>query len=282
MSGILSKFSQNTINLILSIPILNSLFKAIIQKALGLNKARICITGAAAIPVSTLDWYKKLGILVYEAYGMTENAACSHGNYPNNIKFGYVGKAMPNTDVKITEKGEVIMKNGCVMEGYYKEPEKTKEVIKNGYLYTGDKGEIDQDGFLKITGRVKDIFKTSKGKYVAPNPIEMKFSKNKDIEQICIAGMNLIQPIALIVLSENANKENKLNLEEKLIKTLENVNQQIDKHEQIEKIIIMKDAWTTENNILTPTMKIKRSKLDSMYEKEYPKWYEMSQKVIWE
>ena len=282
MSGILSKFSQNTINLILSIPILNSLFKAIIQKALGLNKARICITGAAAIPVSTLDWYKKLGILVYEAYGMTENAACSHGNYPNNIKFGYVGKAMPNTDVKITEKGEVIMKNGCVMEGYYKEPEKTKEVIKNGYLYTGDKGEIDQDGFLKITGRVKDIFKTSKGKYVAPNPIEMKFSKNKDIEQICIAGMNLIQPIALIVLSENANKENKLNLEEKLIKTLENVNQQIDKHEQIEKIIIMKDAWTTENNILTPTMKIKRSKLDSMYEKEYPKWYEMPQKVIWE
>ena len=282
MSGILSKFSQKTINLILSIPVLNSLFKSIIQKALGLNKARICITGAAAIPVSTLDWYKKLGILVYEAYGMTENAACSHGNYPNNIKFGYVGKAMPNTDVKITEKGEVIMKNGCVMEGYYKEPEKTKEVIKNGYLYTGDKGEIDQDGFLKITGRVKDIFKTSKGKYVAPNPIEMKFSKNKDIEQICIAGMNLIQPIALIVLSENANKENKLNLEEKLIKTLENVNQQIEKHEQIEKIVIMKDAWTTENNILTPTMKIKRSKLDSMYEEEYSKWYEMSQKVIWE
>ena len=108
------------------------------------------------------------------------------------------------------------------------------------------------------------------------------FSKNKDIEQICIAGMNLIQPIALIVLSENANKENKLNLEQKLIKTLENVNQQIEKHEQIEKIVIMKDTWTTENNILTPTMKIKRSKLDSIYEKEYPKWYEMSQKVIWE
>ena len=102
----------------------------------------------------------------------------------------------------------------------------------------GDKGEIDQDGYLKITGRVKDIFKTSKGKYVAPNPIEMKFSKNKNIGQICIAGMNLIQPIALIVLSENANKENKLNLEEKLIKTLENVNQQIEKHEQIEKIVI--------------------------------------------
>ena len=282
MSGILSKFSQKTISLILSIPILNSLFKSIIQKALGLNKARICITGAAAIPVPTLEWYKKLGILVYEAYGMTENAACSHGNYPKNIKFGYVGKAMPNTDVKITEKGEVIMKNGCVMEGYYKEPEKTREVIKNGYLYTGDKGEIDKDGYLKITGRVKDIFKTSKGKYVAPNPIEMKFSKNKDIEQICVAGMNLIQPIALVVLSENANREDKLNLEQNIIKTLENVNQQIEKHEQIEKIVIMKDAWTTENNILTPTMKIKRSKLDSIYEKEYPKWYEMEQKVIWE
>ena len=110
----------------------------------------------------------------------------------------------------------------------------------------------------------------------------MKFSKNKDIEQICVAGMNLIQPIDLIVLSENANRNDKISLEQNLIKTLKNLNQQIDKHEQIEKIIIMKDTWTTENNILTPTMKIKRSKLDSIYEKEYPKWYEMSQKVIWE
>ena len=282
MMGILSKFSQKKIDLILSIPLINILFRNVIKKALGLNKSRICITGAAAIPLSTLDWYKKLGIIVYEAYGMSENAACSHGNYPDNVKFGYVGKAMPNTDVKITDRGEVIMKNGCIMEGYYKEPQKTKEVIKNGFLYTGDKGEIDAEGYLKITGRVKDIFKTSKGKYVAPNPIEMMFSKNKKIEQICVVGMNLVQPLALVVLSENSINIDKSELEKNLENTLEQINNKLEKHEKVEKVIIMKTPWTTENNILTPTMKIKRGEIDSIYGYKYLKWYDFSEKIIWE
>ncbi len=282
MMGILAKFSQKKIDLILSIPLINSLFRNVIKKALGLNKSRICITGAAAIPVSTLDWYKKLGIIVYEAYGMSENAACSHGNYPDNVKFGYVGKAMPNTDVKITDRGEVIMKNGCMMECYFKEPQKTKEVIKNGFLYTGDKGEIDADGYLKITGRVKDIFKTSKGKYVAPNSIEMMFSKNKKIEQICVVGMNLVQPLALVVLSENSINIDKSELEKNLENTLEQINNKLEKHEKVEKVIIMKSQWTTENNILTPTMKIKRGEIDSIYGYEYLKWYDFSEKIIWE
>ena len=282
MMGILSKFSQKKIDIILSIPLINSFFRNVIKKALGLNKSRICITGAAAIPVSTLDWYKKLGIIVYEAYGMSENAACSHGNYPDNVKFGYVGKAMPNTDVKITDRGEVIMKNGCMMECYYKEPQKTKEVIKNGFLYTGDKGEIDAEGYLKITGRVKDIFKTSKGKYVAPNPIEMMFSKNKKIEQICVVGMNLVQPLALVVLSENSINIDKSELEKNLENTLEQINNKLEKHEKVEKVIIMKTPWTTENNILTPTMKIKRGEIDLIYGYKYLKWYDFSEKIIWE
>jgi len=282
MMGILSKFSQRTLDIILSIPLINNLFKAVIKKALGLNKARICITGAAAIPISTLNWYNKLGLIIYEAYGMTENSACSQANYPGNVKFGYVGKAMPNTDVKITSEGEVIMKNGCMMEGYYKEPLKTKEVIKNGYLHTGDKGEIDEEGYLKITGRVKDIFKTSKGKYVAPNPIEMKFSKNKNIEQICIVGMNLVQPIALIVLSVNTKNIERKIIEDNLEKTLEEINVQLEKHEKIKKIILIKDPWTTENNILTPTMKIKRGEIDSIYEEKYLNWYDSQETIIWE
>ena len=174
------------------------------------------------------------------------------------------------------------MKNECIMEGYYKNPEKTAEVIKNGYLYTGDKGEIDEEGYLKITGRVKDIFKTSKGKYVAPNPIEMKFSKNENIEQICVAGMNLVQPIALVVLSDSAKEIDKSNLKISLINTLEEVNKQIEKHEKIEKIIIVKNQWTTENNILTPTMKIKRGKIDEIYESNYIEWYESLENIIWE
>ncbi len=282
MTKIISIFSQKAIDIIMKIPIINNLFSALIRKSLGLNNSRICVTGAASIPVTTLEWFNKFKIKIYEAYGMSENAACSHGNYPNNIKFGTVGKAMPNTDVKITEKGEIIMKNECIMKGYYKEKELTNETIKNGYLYTGDKGKIDDDGYLTITGRIKDIFKTSKGKYVVPNPIEMKFSKNKNIEQICVVGINLVQPIGLVVLSDSAIEKNKSNLKLSLSNTLEEINKQIDSHEKIEKIIIVKDQWTTENDILTPTMKIKRNKIDELYESDYIKWYESSEKIIWE
>ena len=202
MTKILSIFPQKLINFLMSTSLFSRIFSSLIKKSLGLNKSRICITGAASIPKSTLKWFDRFKIKIYEAYGMSENSACSHGNYPGNIKFGTVGKAMPDTDIKITDKGEIIMKNECIMQGYYKEDELTKQTIKKGYLHTGDKGTIDDDGYLTITGRIKDIFKTSKGKYVAPNPIEMKLSKNNLIEQVCVVGENLTQPIALVVMNE--------------------------------------------------------------------------------
>ncbi len=280
MTKIQSIFTQKKINIIMSIPIINSLFSFIIRKSLGLNKSRICITGAASIPISTLKWFDRFKIKIYEAYGMSENSACSHGNYPGNIKFGTVGKAMPDTKVKITEKGEIIMKNDCIMEGYYKEKKLTNEVIKNGYLYTGDKGKIDNDGYLIITGRIKDIFKTSKGKYVAPNPIEMKLSKNNFIEQVCVVGENLTQPIALVVLSEG--KKIKENIKKSFIELLSSLNDTLENHEKIEKIVVVKDTWSTENEILTPTLKIKRNVIEKKYKAYYSEWYNSENEIVFQ
>ncbi len=205
---------------------------------------------------------------------MSENSACSHGNYPENIKFGTVGKAMPNTEVKITSDGEIIMKNGCIMEGYFKDKEKTNKVLKNGFLHTGDKGIIDKDGFLKITGRIKDIFKTSKGKYVAPSPIEMKLSANKNLEQICVVGSGLPQPIVLVVLSDRGKAKSKEDLIASLEKTMEVVNPKLDKHEKLHNIVVVTEEWTIENNLLTPTMKIKRNAIEKIYKSSYGSWYE--------
>ncbi len=280
MTKIQSIFTQKKINIIMRIPVINSLFSFIIRKSLGLNKSRICITGAASIPISTLKWFDRFKIKIYEAYGMSENSACSHGNYPGNIKFGTVGKAMPDTKVKITEKGEIIMKNDCIMEGYYKEKKLTSDVIKNGYLYTGDKGKIDNDGYLIITGRIKDIFKTSKGKYVAPNPIEMKLSKNNFIEQVCVVGENLTQPIALVVLSEG--KKIKENIKKSFRELLSSLNDTLENHEKIEKIVVVKDAWSTENEILTPTLKIKRNVIEKKYKAYYSEWYKSENKIIFQ
>lgn len=280
MTKILSIFPQRAINFIMKIPILNNIFSFIIRKALGLNKSRICITGAASIPKSTLEWFDRFKLKIYEAYGMSENSACSHGNYPGNIKFGTVGKAMPDTDIKITEQGEITMKNDCIMQGYFKEKDLTKKTIRNGYLHTGDKGKIDEDGYLTITGRIKDIFKTAKGKYVAPNPIEMKLSKNTFIEQVCVVGENLAQPIALVILSEG--KKIASDLKYSFENLISSINDQLENHERIKKIVVLKDIWSIENNILTPTLKIKRNVIEDKYKKFYMKWFNTEGQIVYQ
>ena len=280
MTKILSIFPQSAINFIMGTPLLKNIFSFVIRKSLGLNKSRICITGAASIPISTLEWFDRFKIKIYEAYGMSENSACSHGNYPGNIKFGTVGKSMPETDIVITEEGEITMKNDCIMQGYFKEDKLTNETIKNGYLHTGDKGVIDKDGYLTITGRIKDIFKTSKGKYVAPNPIELKLSKNSFIEQVCVVGDNLTQPIALVILSEGKKiaSEIKSSFEELIV----SINDQLENHERIKKIVVLKDSWSIENNILTPTLKIKRNIVDEKYKEFYEKWFNSSNQIVFQ
>ena len=280
MNKIQSIIPQYIIKSILNIPVIGFLFSKLVRKTLGLNKSKICITGAASISVTTLEWFNKLGLKIYEAYGMSENSACSHSNSPKNLKFGTVGKAMPKTKVQITHKGEIIMKNDCIMQGYYKEDKLTKKTIKNGFLYTGDKGYIDDEGYLTITGRIKDIFKTSKGKYVAPNPIEMKLSKSNIIEQVCVVGENLTQPIALVILSEGKKiaKEVSNNFNE----LLDTINKTLEKHERIKKIIILKDSWSIENNILTPTLKIKRASIEKKYKEFYNYWYKSEERILFQ
>jgi len=172
------------------------------------------------------------------------------------------------------------MKNDCVMNGYYKEKKLTQDTIKDGFLYTGDKGLIDEDGFLKITGRIKDIFKTSKGKYVAPNPIEMKLSKSNIIEQVCVVGENLSQPIALVILSEGKKIANEVKTNFNSL--MDSINETLENHERIKKIIIMKDNWSIENNILTPTLKIKRDSIEKKYKEFYDYWYSSEEKVIFQ
>ncbi|MFT6330828.1 MAG: long-subunit acyl-CoA synthetase (AMP-forming), partial [Bermanella sp.] len=150
--------------------------------------------------------------------------------------------------------------------GYYKEPEKTAGVFTNdGFLRTGDKGVIDAEGYVKITGRLKDIFKTAKGKYVAPAPIEAKLMENPIVEQVCVTGTNLPQPIALLVLSEQAREHNKTGIVESLRNTLIKVNNSLESHQKLDRIIIFNEEWSIENDLLTPTLKVKRHIIEEKF-----------------
>jgi long-subunit acyl-CoA synthetase (AMP-forming) len=272
--GILTKLPQNKLNILLSIPIISTLIKKKIKKGLGLSKARNIFTGAAPTPVTLIKWFARLGINIQEAYAMTENTCYSHVSLRNKIKIGFVGQALPFCDVKLSERKEILIKHDALMDGYYKDDQETNKTIIDGWLHTGDEGSIDKDGFLKITGRVKDLFKTSKGKYVAPSPIEMKLSANKNIEQVCVVGIGVPQPIAIVVLSEGGKLKSREDLINSFTTTLQLVNHKLDGHEKIHNLIIVKEDWTVKNELLTPTMKIKRNAIEKIYQSHYVSWYD--------
>ena len=272
--GILTKLPQNKLNILLSIPIISALIKKKIKKGLGLSKAQNIFTGAAPTPVSLIKWFALLDINIQEAYAMTENTCYSHVSLQNKIKIGFVGQALPFCDVKLSDRNEILIKHDALMDGYYKNEQETNNTIIDSWLHTGDEGSIDNDGFLKITGRVKDLFKTSKGKYVAPSPIEMKLSANKNIDQVCVVGIGIPQPIAIVVLSERGKLKSREDLINSFTTTLQVINPKLDGHEKIHNLIIVREDWTVDNDLLTPTMKIKRNAIEKIYQINYVSWYE--------
>jgi long-subunit acyl-CoA synthetase (AMP-forming) len=280
--GILAKLPQSRLNLLLSIPIVSGLIKKKIKSGLGLDQARMCFTGAAAAPKALMEWFAKLDIRLQEAYAMTENCCYSHATLPNAIKFGSVGQPLPLCEVRLGDQNEVQVRHEALMQGYYKDSEKTKEAFtEDGFLRTGDEGYIDPSGHLFITGRVKDLFKTSKGKYVAPSPIELRLSANTHVGQVLVVGDGIPQPIALVVPSEEALKAAKEEIVRGLEMTIAEVNKVLDHHEHVHTAVVVDEDWTVENGLLTPTMKIKRNVVEKRHKDQYPAWYEASETVLW-
>lgn len=281
--GILSIVSQGKLNVILSVPLVNSFFKKSLKKKMGFSRTSHFFSAAAPISMELQEWYQKLGITIYQAYSMTEDCVYGHFCGPKANKFGTVGKPLPGLKVKISEEGEIRVKSEGNTVGYYKEAGLTAELFdEEGYLRTGDLGEYDADGFLKITGRAKDQFKTDKGKYISPAPIEVQLLTNTDLEHVCVVGTGVPQPIALICLSPSGTKKSKEELINSLTQTVNAINPSLEKYERIEKVVIMKEHWTIANNMITPSLKVKRNEIEKIHLPTYPSWYDKPGLVIWE
>lgn len=278
------KLPPKKLNTLLSIPIINNVIRKSIKKKLGLSKATHIYSGAAPISVDMLEWFSKIGVNIFQAIGMTEDCIYSHFNRYDANRFGTVGKALSGLQFKLSDEGEMRIKSPSLMKGYYKEPELTADAFdEEGYLKTGDKAEKDKDGYVSIVGRVKDQFKTDKGKYVSPAPIEMMLLANQDIEQACVVGMGIPQPIALVVLSAAGKAKSKEDIALSLSNSINQVNPDLESYEKLEKAVIMKGDWTIENGLLTPTLKVKRNEVEKIHLPKYPTWYHtQAGVVIWE
>ncbi|GAB3537925.1 AMP-binding protein [Noviherbaspirillum agri] len=265
-AGVLKKVPQKKLDRMMMIPILRNIVRRKILSGIGLQNLRMCVVGAAPMPVPLMDWYRKLGIDIYQGYGMTEASVYPTACLPGKNRVGSVGKPLPDSGFKLSEEGEILFKHGGLMAGYYKAPDLTQAAFTaDGYLRTGDKGRVDEDGFLYITGRVKDLFKTAKGKYVAPAPIECAFARNTDVDQLMLVGSGLTQPIMIVTLTEDARRKPRADVERRLNADMEAVNATLEPHERIAKSVILQDTWSIDNGLMTPTMKVRRSVVEQRY-----------------
>jgi long-chain acyl-CoA synthetase len=270
---------------LLRIPILNRIIKKKILSAMGLHECRIALSGAAALSPEVIEWFNKLGFEILEVYGMTENMAWSHTTRSGDQRVGWVGLPNDGVECRIAEGGEIHVRSPGNMLGYYREEGQTREAFADGgWLKTGDVGQLDGQGRLRITGRVKEIFKTEKGKYVAPAPIENRLVSFHGVEQACVMGPGLPQPIALLNLSPEEvvrlERDGRDDYSQGLAELLSKVNHELDAHERLQCLVVVSEAWTVENGMLTPTLKMKRNELEKLYADRVPEW-SRKRGVIW-
>ncbi|MDA0177018.1 long-chain fatty acid--CoA ligase [Mesoflavibacter profundi] len=261
------------------------------RAALG-GELTTMVSGSAALSPRLTRIFCAAGMKVMEGYGLTETSpVVSVGMYrDNHFKVGTVGKPIDRVEVKIAEDGEILIKGPNVMKGYYKDPEKTASVMTGEYFHTGDKGEIDPDGFLKITGRKKEMFKTSGGKYVIPTLLENDLKQSRFIEQAMVVGEGEKMPAAIIqpnfefIRDWIDRKHNDIGKSDKEIATsqividriqkeIDNCNKSFGKWEQIKRFELTQDVWSVDGGQLTPTMKMKRDIIKNIYKDLYDKIY---------
>jgi long-chain acyl-CoA synthetase len=285
--GIHAKMPPAKLNRLLSLPLIGGLVRRKIQKALGLDQCRFAAGGAAPMPLALLEWYAKLGIPINEGYGMTENLAVSHITLPGQNQRGTVGTPYAGVETRIDPaSGELQMRSPALMLGYYKEPGLSQEAFtEDGWLRTGDKAQVDAQGCLRITGRVKDLFKTSKGKYVAPAPIEDRLAMHPAVEACMVTGANLGQPLGIVMLSPDAaersgSEADRQQLMAQLNQHLDDVNARLDPHEQLDCLVVVKTPWTVDNGFITPTFKVKRNRVEEVYGPHYDEWVERRKKIV--
>ena len=257
------------------------------REALG-NNLQFMVCGSAPLQPRLIRIFTAANIPIFEGYGMTESSPGGTVNDMRNggFRIGSVGKSIEGVTIKIAEDGEILIKGENVMMGYYKNEELTQKTITNGYLHSGDIGKLDDDGFLYITDRKKEMFKTSGGKYIAPTALESELKQSRFIEQVMVIGEGQKMPAALIQINfEFVNEWAKRkgytindvssdhNLIDRIQEEVDEHNQKFGKWEQIKRFEITPDEWTIDDGLLTPTLKMKRKNIRNKYKDLYDKIY---------
>lgn len=285
--GVFANMPQKKLDRLLSIPILGKIVAKKVLTKLGLNEVIQAGSGSAPIPPALISWYRRLGLHLVEGYGMTEDFAFSHTTTHQLKDPGYVGITFPGVQRRIEQDGEVLIKSPGTLVGYYKRPDLDAESFtEDGFFRTGDLGEVGPGGQLKLTGRKKELFKTGKGKYVAPAPIENMINECPLVELSLVSGVGQQSAYAIVVPAEAvrpklADAAFKAEFEAEMAAVLKRVNANVSDYEQLRMIVVAREPWSIENGCLTPTMKIKRNRIEAAVGDKVEKWYGARGPVVW-
>ena len=286
--GVFSKMPPAKLERLLRIPLLGRVVARKVLKGLGLDAVIQAGSGSAPIPPDLIAWYRRLGLKLYEGYAMTEDNSYSHTSDERSSAPGYVGLPLPGVERRLSPQGEILIKSPGQFSGYYKQPELTAaSFTADGFFHTGDLGELGPGGLLKITGRAKELFKTAKGKYVAPAPIENRLNIHPMVELSLVSGVGQAAAYALVVLAESLRQrlgetELRAQVQRELEHLLREVNKAAADYEQLAMLVVVREPWSIENGCLTPTMKIKRSRIEASVAHRVPAWYERGERVVWD
>jgi long-subunit acyl-CoA synthetase (AMP-forming) len=289
--GVFTKMPKAKLDRLLGIPILGRIVAKKVLAGLGLDKVVSAGSGSAPLPPELIRWYRRLGLKLVEGYGMTEDNSYSHSSRiddPQANEPGYVGVPMKGVEVRLSPEGEVLIRSPGQFSGYYKQPELTAaSFTEDGFFRTGDLGERRPNGLLRITGRAKELFKTAKGKYVAPAPIENLLLAHPMIESCMVSGIGQPAAYALVVPAEDlrprlaGDTDLRSRFEAEMAALFERVNEQVADYEQLAMVVIQGEAWSIEAGTLTPTMKIKRSRIEANVAPQVEGWYASGRRVLW-
>lgn len=258
-----------------------------VLEGLGLDQTVVAASGSAPLAAALLEWWRRLGLNLLEGYAMTEDFCYSHLSTNAQRAAGSVGPPRKGVQARIDENGEILIRSPGRFVGYYRRPDlDAQSFTADGFFRTGDLGAQDADGMLRITGRIKDLFKTAKGKYVAPAPIENRLNEHPLIEQSLVGGVGQPAPFALIMLTESAQRAAedppaRRALHAELGALLSTVNEPLAAHERLRFVVVVRERWSVENGCLTPTLKIKRSRIEERVADEIGAWYEAGEEVLW-
>ncbi len=242
--------------------------KAAVRQQLGLAEADFVLTGSAPAPRDVQQWFIDLGVIIRDGYGMTENFidGCMWMKDDSPIP-GCVGQSVGGSEVKLSEEGEILFRSPGLMLGYYKNPEKTAEVIVDGWYHSGDSGRFDEDGNLWVTGRISEVFKTSKGKFVRPSHLEAVFADLSLMEQLCVFGHGEDKPMMLAKRTVQAEGKTEAEIAAITADELAEINAGLPAYEKLGQIFVVEDEWSIDSGLLTPTLKVKRNAVNQHYEK---------------